>query len=212
MQGGSGCCPLDSLDEKLIEKELGWAQETVGLNSVRIWAPRSMFQSDRKRFFNQFDQFLQIADIKGIGVRPVTDTLWARDPDYDFHAAEAQKERTLGFVPGVHGGGWRTPGHIPWHAKWERIKPIMKEFVQTLLTRYKDDKRIILWDLCNEAPSDTRDLVEWMFRWAREVDPSQPLSVCWQGHDLSDVITFHTYSRPGYPTSNSPSGDFNTEL
>jgi hypothetical protein len=75
----------------------------------------------------------------------------------------------------------------------------MKDALQAFLSRYGKDERIILWDLANEPATALRPLVEYVFKWAREVNPSQPLSVCWNAHDLSDVITFHTYMRPGDP-------------
>jgi hypothetical protein len=176
---------------------------------MRIWAPCYVYQADREKFFDQFERFLQVAARNGISVMPVTDVLSVRDPDLD---PNLPAEETLNFVPGVHGGGWHKQGRIGWSAQWDRMKPIIKEYLQSFLSRYANDKRIVLWDLCNEAPINARALVEWLFTWVREVNPSQPLSVCWQGHDLSDIITFHTYSRPGYPSENSPGGDFTTEL
>jgi hypothetical protein len=46
------------------------------------------------------------------------------------------------------------------------------------------------------------------------VETSQPLSVEWNAHDLSDVITFHTYMRPGLnaPEAAPARVDFMTEL
>jgi hypothetical protein len=97
---------------------------------------------------------------------------------------------------------------------WPKTKPAAEQFVRAILTRYAKDDRIIVWDLYNEAPKAARPLVELIFQWAREVNPTQPLSVCWQGHDLSDVITFHTYTKPGFETANRNSlgWDFLTEL
>ena len=53
-------------------------------------------------------------------------------------------------------------------------------------------------------------LVKDVFRWAREVNPSQPLTICHWRHDAhtdpmsryaidqSDVVTFHNYSGPDH--------------
>ncbi|WP_304518324.1 glycoside hydrolase family 2 TIM barrel-domain containing protein, partial [Candidatus Symbiothrix dinenymphae] len=69
--------------------------------------------------------------------------------------------------------------------------------------------RIIVWDLYNEPTNGgiggkyTLPLVQKVFVWAREVAPSQPVTVAaWSGHaelnkiitDNSDVISFHLYS------------------
>ena len=72
---------------------------------------------------------------------------------------------------------------------WPRLEP----YVVETLTRFADDDRIVLWDLFNEPDQIDRDtilggsreakeassaaLVGEVFRWARSVAPSQPLSV-----------------------------------
>lgn len=55
--------------------------------------------------------------------------------------------------------------------------------VEEIVTRYKDDERICIWDIYNE-PSNSRrrgltlpNLKE-MFRIVREINPSQPLTTC----------------------------------
>lgn len=64
-----------------------------------------------------------------------------------------------------------------------------------------------MWDLYNEPRNNKLDedslgLVEAVFKWAREAEPSQPLSVgVWYRNDAlnkyqlehSDIITFHSY-------------------
>ena len=203
--------PLARFDEQIIQQELGWAQNVVGLNSLRVFLSIAQYQTNREEFFKDFEKFLDIAESKGMTVMPVTGATGLRDPD----APATQTEPEFEFKPGVIFGGFRgTAGGVRWDDQWPRMKPIMKDFIQTLLLRYSKDKRIILWDLCNEPPTAQRPLVEYLFQWAREVDPSQPLSVCWNGHDLSDVITFHTYMRPGLsaPQAAPARVDFLTEL
>jgi hypothetical protein len=80
--------------------------------------------------------------------------------------------------------------------------------VKDILTSFKDDKRIVFWDLYNEPGasghgSKSLPLLRKIYTWARTVNPSQPLSSgvglgLFQFADLikfqlenSDVITYH---------------------
>ncbi len=103
----------------------------------------------------------------------------------------------------------------------------LHDYVTGVLTQFRNDDRILGWDLWNEPdnPADAyrtvelkdkrelvADLLPRVFRWAREVDPSQPLtSAVWDGEwgdpqrrseianiqlDNSDVVTFHCYDEP----------------
>ncbi|HEU4360759.1 MAG TPA: 1,4-beta-xylanase, partial [Mycobacterium sp.] len=102
-----------------------------------------------------------------------------------------------------------------------------QDYVTGVLTRFRNDGRILGWDLWNEPDNPARvyrsverddkqelvaDLLPQVFRWARSVDPRQPLtSAVWEdewgdadGHTAisevqlanSDVITFHCYGEP----------------
>ena len=203
--------PLAQFNEQIIRQELGWAKNVVGLNSVRLFLSIAQYQVDRELFYREFEKFLEIAASEGITVMPVTNATGLRDPDHPRPTQDPQFE----FKPGVIFGGFRgAGGGVRWDDNWPRYKPVIKDFIQTFLRRYAKDPRIILWDLSNEPATAVRPLVEYLFRWAREVAPSQPLSTCWNAHDLSDVITFHTYMRPGLsaPQAAPARVDFLTEL
>ncbi len=217
---------LSSPNVALLRRELGWASEVVGLNCVRIWVQLAEFEIDADRLYASFESFLGICHENGIRVLPVLSLQSMLDPDVSVQEA-AGDQATLRFQPSVHGGGYRHGHRIGWPccdpdgtiparvtASWDRIQLTAERFFRSFLKRYGKDDRILLWDLYNEAPRAARPIVETIFEWAREEAPSQPLTVCWQGHDLSDVITFHTYSRPGLETSNRiPMGwDFLNEL
>ena len=68
--------------------------------------------------------------------------------------------------------------------------------MKDVVGHFAKDKRIVAWDLYNEAAASSRPLVEASFAWARAAQPSQPLTSCWQALDLSDVISFHDYGPP----------------
>ena len=86
--------------------------------------------------------------------------------------------------------------------------PRLKRFTQEVLDLYKDDERILMWDLYNEPGQfgigeTSLPLLEYVWDWAHEVRPSQPLTACLDGaigdniialnKKNSDIITFHTY-------------------
>jgi hypothetical protein len=75
---------------------------------------------------------------------------------------------------------------------------------------HKDDPRILAWDMFNEPGNTNRNheslpLLVNSFRWTRECNPIQPLTSGLWLHDqrnsvtaamleLSDVVSFHTYT------------------
>jgi hypothetical protein len=85
--------------------------------------------------------------------------------------------------------------------------PRLEKYVTDIMTSFKDDPRVWVWDLHNEPTngglgSASLPLAESVFRWARAVDPSQPLTLgTWNGNQElnaisfrhSDIITFHSY-------------------
>lgn len=75
------------------------------------------------------------------------------------------------------------------------------------MAAHRDDPRILCWDLYNEAGNSgmgnaTLPLLQDTFRWAREINPVQPItSGIWGGsrritdflRTHSDIINFHNY-------------------
>ena len=203
--------PLAEFNEQIITQELSWAQNVVGLNSLRIFL--NVQALDQAKFYTHFERLLEIAASRGMTIMPVTGVQGVRDPAALKPAGDPQFE----FKPGVVFGGFRGAGGGGggrWDDEWPKNKKFMKDALQAFISRYAKDERIILWDLANEPATALRPLVEYVFKWAREVNPSQPLSVCWNAHDLSDVITFHTYMRPGLsaPQAAPARVDFLTQL
>jgi hypothetical protein len=110
--------------------------------------------------------------------------------------------------PGIHNSGWvRDPGDLLFADTTLYVK--LEKYVKDILTQFGDDERIVLWDLYNEPGNSgygnkSMALLQKVFRWAREVNPLQPLSVgVWNAElvDLgkyqlenSDLITYHNYS------------------
>jgi hypothetical protein len=178
----------DTFDEATIDRELGWAHD-IGFNTVRVFLHDLPWKEDREGFFRRLDKFLEIAarhEIRSMIV--LFDGVWDPDPQ----SGPQRRPRT-----GVHNSGWvQSPGRV---ILVDDVRlDALKGYVSDVIRRYKDDDRVLLWDLFNEpdnsnansyGPLELRNkderaarLVSRSFEWARAVDPSQPLTVgVWQG-------------------------------
>ena len=208
----------DTFNSGAIDRELGWA-ESLGFNSVRVFLHNTLWDEDAKGFLKRMDTFLRVADKHHIGVMFVLlDSCW--DP---FPKAGTQREPR----PHVHNSGWvQAPGQdiLKDPARYDSLKP----YITGVLRRFKNDRRIDAWDLFNEPDNDNRsaygsmeladkpryalELLKKEVGWAREVKPSQPLTIdIWYGDwsepsklnpmqkyslENSDVISFHCYDKP----------------
>ncbi|ASV31605.1 cellulase family glycosylhydrolase [Maribacter cobaltidurans] len=191
----------DTFDPETIEKELGYAQD-IGMNVMRVYLHSLAYKQDSKGFKKRMDQYLDISNSKGIKTMFVIfDDVWGKEPKIG-----KQPEPTTG----THNSGWmQDPGDPA--SKDKANFPFLETYVKDILTTFKDDKRVLLWDLYNEPGNsgkinDSMPLLEAVFSWAREVNPSQPISAgiwSWGLGDLnafqalhSDIITYHHYGNP----------------
>lgn len=187
-----------SFDTTTIDRELGYAQ-SIGLNCMRVFLHHVAWEVDPQGFRQRISQYLQIADRHGIVTLFVFfDDCW--NPTY--HAGPQPAPR-----PGIHNSGWlRDPGKLLYDDTTLVVE--LEKYVKDILTTFKDDPRILLWDLYNEPGNSDYDnrslpLLEKVFHWGREINPSQPLSAgVWNDHltelnafqlSHSDVITYHNY-------------------
>lgn len=203
----------ETFDPITIDRELGWA-ENLGFNSVRVFLHNLLWEHDAPGLIERMERFLAIADSHGIGVMFVLfDSVWNPFP------AKGKREYKIG----VHNSGWlQSPG-------LEILKDLSKHdslegYVKGVIKHFAKDHRVHVWDLFNEPcnrnvasygayePENKAELSHFLlkkvFAWAREVNPSQPLtSGVWIGDwteeklkDLdrfmlenSDIISFHNY-------------------
>ncbi len=186
----------ESFDPETINLELGWAK-SIGMNCMRVYLHHLAWEIDPEGFKKRINQYLAIAELNGIKTIFVFfDDCW--NPTYKAGKQPDPK-------PGVHNSGWvRDPGFLL--AQDPKITPILEAYIKDVLISFKNDKRILLWDLYNEPGEykfQSLNLLKEVFKWAREVDPSQPLSsavFCTRISELnnfqvenSDVITYHNY-------------------
>ena len=191
-------------DEAVIDRELGLA-ESLGFNVIRLFMCDLVWQNDREGYMDRLEKYISIADKHGIRllITFFTNGGTIKNP-YLGPQPEAAK--------GIHNSVWMSsPGRdvVNNPERW----PVIEEYLKCVITKYKDDRRILAWCLYNE-PENTKTFktlpfLEAVYRWAREVNPSQPLtSPIWslpgaancnmpiQAFVLSnsDVVSFHCYS------------------
>ncbi len=106
--------------------------------------------------------------------------------------------------------GWvRDPGDLLYRDS--TLMTILETYVKDVLTTFREDSRIAMWDMYNEPGNSgygnkSIPLLEKAFEWGWEVRPLQPLSSgVWSLRlsDLnkiqienSDIITYHNYDSP----------------
>lgn len=182
----------ETFDPKRIDEEFGWAQQ-IGMNTMRVYLHDLLHKQDAEGLYKRMDQFLKIADKHHIKIVFVLfDSCW--DP---FPALGKQRAPK----PHTHNSGWvQSPGQkvLQDATQYSRLEKYVKETV----AKFKDDNRVLAWDVWNEPDNMTGPsyeaveiknkaelilpLLEKTFQWARSVNPSQPLtSGVWVG-DWSD--------------------------
>jgi len=191
----------ETFDTATIDRELGWA-ENLGLNVMRVYLHHLAWAADKAGFKQRLDTYLAISSRHHIKTLFVffddcwNDTAW------------------LGKQPepktGVHNSGWvRDPGTMI-YTHPDTIK-VLEAYVKDVLTTFRNDDRILLWDLYNEPGNNKQfgksmPLLQKVFQWAWEVRPSQPVSSgVWNDGpafkelnkfqlENSDVTTYHNYA------------------
>jgi hypothetical protein len=191
----------ESFDTATINRELGWAGG-IGMNVMRVYLHHLTWEVDKEGFKKRMNSYLDIADKHGIKtVFVFFDDCW--NPTYQ---AGKQPDPKLG----VHNSGWvRDPGDLLFADS--TLINTLESYVKDVLTTFKDDKRIAIWDLYNEPGNSGYEnrslpLLKKVFHWGREVNPSQPLSSGLWSLGLtelnnfqvenSDIITYHNYESP----------------
>lgn len=177
----------DTYDPRRIDAELGLAR-SLGLNTVRVFLHDLLWAQDPWGFRSRLAQFVTIAARHGI--KPLFvffDSCW--DP---FPRPGPQRAPR----PGVHNSGWvQSPGAE--RLGDQRYRSVLYDYVTRILNQFRNDDRVLGWDLWNEPDNPARvyrkverkdklalvtDLLPQVFQWARSVDPAQPLtSGVWQG-------------------------------
>ena len=199
------------------EEEFKLLQKT-GFNTIRIILEFVVWDQEHDSFMERFDRYLDLCAKYGISCMVVL----ANDCMPPKH--EGWKPPQLGKQHtdwGYHGGK-KISQHgvfssVGFHVFDEEDTAARYfEMVREIVTKYKDDSRIIIWDVYNEPGNSNRDAitmpnVKKMFETVREINPVQPLTsgvwrICDTPDDASklsevekyilensDIITYHNY-------------------
>src|SRR5256884_7559077 len=153
------------------------------MNTMRVFLHDLLWQQDADGFKKRINEFLTIAAKHRI--RPVFvlfDSCWDPLP----HPGPQHPP-----IPGVHNSGWvQSPGAVALGDA--KQYPRLKAYVQGVVGAFAKDDRILAWDIWNEpgnrnmgsyAKEELKDktarvlvLLPQTFEWAREVNPTQPLT------------------------------------
>lgn len=211
----------DTYDPETIERELEWSAE-LGMNMHRVYLHNLLWDQDSIGFLKRIENYLEISESKGIKTLLVLlDDVWHPIPKLG-----KQPEP----IPFVHNSGWvQAPGSEILGDSLRHGE--VKNYIKGIISHFSRDERVIGWDLYNEpdnvAPPDPRypgrgpevekkhiyslSLLKKVFHWAREVNPSQPMTVgLWKDPETwisidslsaidrfvisnSDVVSFHAY-------------------
>ena len=184
----------ETFDADCIDKELSWAHE-LGFNTIRVFLHHLLWEQDCFGFINRLNQFLSIAGKYKIKTMFVLfDAVW--DP---YPKPGKQPDPKIN----VHNSGWvQCPGADV--LKNKDSYDALRSYVEGVVGSFKDDDRVLLWDLFNE-PDNTnitsyKDdiygvqkaelamlLLKKTFEWVRTLNPKQPLTAAPWKDDWSDT-------------------------
>lgn len=201
---------------KTTDEELALAAKT-GFNTIRIILEYVVWKEEHDSFLERFDRYLDVCAKHGISCMVVlaNDCMPPRSPSWKMPYVGEQQ-----YDWGYHGGkkasqhGHHTEPAPHFYLDDPESREDYFRMVREIVTRYKDDPRICVWDVYNEPGHSRRDgltvpNVKRLFEIIREIDPSQPLTAAvWrlQGDeriplaeaeqfilDNSDIISYHSY-------------------
>ena len=189
-----------TFDPLAIDRELAVAEKT-GMNSLRAVLQYAVYQDDPAYFLKTLDTFTALCNKHHIKFIPAF---------FDDCAFGINSDPKTGIQPeplkGWYAWAWSpSPGHSM--VVDTTTYPKLEKYVKAILNHFKNDDRILFWDLYNEPTNGglgtaTFPLLKNVIVWARSVNPVQPLSIGIFDKNPrlneiivngSDLITFHNY-------------------
>jgi len=204
-----------TFDAPTIDRELALAED-VGFNTLRTNLHSLVWLDDPAGLRSRIDDFLGIASKHGVR------TVFCLFDDCGFSGREPHLGPQEDPIPRVHNSrACASPGRAVVRDPSQRHK--LQAYVADVVGHFRDDPRILAWDLYNEPGNDSVvapgkeaptsnalrphsfELLQRTFAWARDAEPTQPLTTgIWQFGweeenawlvEASDVISFHNYFR-----------------
>lgn len=195
------------------DSELNLAKNT-GFNSIRVLIEYDVWDQEHDNFMANLERRLALADSNNMTVMMVMSNECCVPKEFYKKNQLGEQHYDLGYHGGrkisPHQSGMDTYSIIDEPEIADRYLEMVKE----IITKYKDDERIIAWNLMNE-PGNRRknksmEFLKRLFKVAREIDPIQPLAADVWGRvnedgypfereievvalENSDFISFHCY-------------------
>ena len=188
--------------------------KSIGYNTIRVIIEFLVWDKEHDGYMQRFERFLSLANSYGISVLEVlandcmrpkgfeVDKLGELNCDWGYHGGRKMSQH--GAFSGMGHHYLDEPETAP------RFFAMIKEFVE----KYKNDERIIVWNVYNEGGNCKRRVVSLpnlkkIFEICRESDPIQPLTcetASFYGGNFedtcevekygvynSDIVSFHHY-------------------
>ena len=201
-----------------VERELALA-ETIGFNALRILVEEQGFGvwlAEHDGFMARFERMLSIMAKHRMRAIVVLGNDCSRPKEIWTLPKPGVQQYDVGY----HGGRRRTqhgsfPGAVGYTVLDDpELAPKFYRMCEELLTKYRDDDRILFWNLWNEPGNNNRspltcENMRKLFDMAWRIDPKQPLAAdIWRvggkyaegrspaekmAGELSDIISYHCY-------------------
>ena len=202
---------------KETEAELKLMRE-LGYNSVRLILEYVVWEKEHDVFLKNFERYISLCNSYGISCMivlandcmPPKTELWKMpsigEQSYDigYHGGRKHSQHGRHNAPAPH-----------YYLDENDSREKYFEMVREIVSLYKDDARILMWDLFNEPGNSNRRGITMpnlkrMLDEVRKINPSQPLTIgaWWCGDDRcfnneidqfalesSDIITYHNYGK-----------------
>ena len=201
-----------------VERELALA-ETIGFNALRILVEEQGFGvwlAEHDGFMARFERMLSIMAKHKMRAIVVLGNDCSRPKEIWTLPKPGVQQYDVGY----HGGRRRTqhgsfPGAVGYTVLDDpELAPKFYRMCEELLTKYREDDRILFWNLWNEPGNNNRspltcENMRKLFDMAWRIDPKQPLAAdIWRvggknaegrspaekmAGELSDIISYHCY-------------------
>ena len=199
---------------KTTEEELALAEKT-GFNTIRIILEYKVWEQQHDGFMERFERYLETAARHKIRCMVVFLNDCMQPKEWTKPVVFGEQHYDVGY----HGGRKQSQhGALPsmgYHLIDEpELAKKHEDWIREIIGKYREDPRIVVWDIYNEPGNSKRDPVtpphlKRFFQVAREMDPKQPLTACaWRipldrneplpeveqlACELSDIISYHSY-------------------
>jgi hypothetical protein len=185
----------------ILDRELSYAG-CYGFNMVQVYLHWIVWDHDKTEYLKKIEDFLTRASRYGLKVNFI---LWDDC---------GQVEPSLMFadpIPGQHNSQMMpNPSHEIRDSESEMTahKDSFRGYVEGVVGRFKDDKRIVFWQLYNEcmgpreqyrtgeADANLNRLLGWTRAWVKGTGTKTPVTATgggFYGPKYSDFYTFHSY-------------------